>query len=97
MSRAPKKAKVAAGPLQTSLFEMARAAREERELAFSPPDVRRLARTERALREIERLACDAIHDYGITQETPEKWNDVVNLVLRLMAPIRDKAREGIKS
>lgn len=64
--------------------------------ANATPDARRLARAEQALKRIESLSMDWIHEYGVTQETPEKWVDYTNLVLKILAPIRDLAREGTK-
>lgn len=75
-------------------------AREKRiaELATTPVTTARShIRMEDALRRIEALADLKIHEYGITQETPEKWMQLGDLVRNLLAPIRDAAREGLKS
>ncbi len=67
------------------------------ELASAPVETaRRLVAAEEALRKIETAAVIAIQDYGITQETPEKWVTLGDLVRRLMAPIRDDARTGLR-
>lgn len=67
------------------------------ELARTPVEcARRLAAAEDALKAIERASVQAVHEYGITQERPEKWVAIGDLVLKLMAPIRDAARAGLK-
>ena len=73
--------------------------REQRvsEIAKTPVEsARRLVAAEEALKAIERASVQAIHEYGITQERPEKWLTIGNLVLDLMAPVRDAARAGLK-
>lgn len=57
---------------------------------------RRRVQAEDALRQIESITVSKIHDYSITQETPEKWVELGDLVRGILAPIRDAAREGLK-
>lgn len=66
------------------------------ELATRPVDTaRRFLEAEAALKEIETSADLAIHEYSITQERPEKWSAIGDLVRKLVAPLRDRAREGL--
>lgn len=69
------------------------------ELATKPVETaRRLLLAEEALKKIESLSMRAIHEYGITQDSPEKWDwkSIGDLVLKLAAPIRDAARRGME-
>lgn len=63
--------------------------------------LRRLEATEEALAEIERIACDGIHKFGITQEdapaNKDAWFKIGNAILSVCAPIRDKARSVMES
>lgn len=57
----------------------------------------RLERAERALREIEGCACDAIYQTGILKEPPpDRWVKISDMMLNYMAPIRDRARAATK-
>lgn len=96
MARAARKAQDHQAQIMS---QSAAEARERRalELATTPCATgRRMVQAEDRLREIEFLAERAIHEYGITQETPAKWGDLGDLIRRLMAPIRDAARAGMK-
>lgn len=65
------------------------------ELAARPVETaRRMLAMEDALRKIDNIAQGAIDSYGITQESPEKWVQLGDLVRQMMAPIRDASREG---
>ncbi len=67
------------------------------EYATKPVETaRRLVMAEEALIKIETASEDGIHKYGITQETPEKWIAIGDLVRGLLATIRDAGREGMK-
>lgn len=67
------------------------------EYATKPVETaRRLVMAEEALNLIEGAAEKGIHEYGITQEKPEKWVTLGDAVRRVLAPIRDAAREGMR-
>jgi hypothetical protein len=67
------------------------------QLAATPVETaRRLVQAQAALKKIESDATQAIYEYGITQEAPDKWMALGDLVRNMMAPIRDAARFGLK-
>ena len=66
-------------------------------LAMTPVETaRRLVQAEDALRKIEDAAVKSIHNHSITQEKPEKWVSIGDAVLKVCAPLRDLAREGLR-
>lgn len=65
-------------------------------LSLTPVETaRRLVQAEEALRKIEDAAARSIHNYSITQEKPEKWVSIGDAVLKVCAPLRDLARDGL--
>jgi hypothetical protein len=67
-------------------------------IAASPVQyARRMLAAEVALKGVEDMAVRAIQAHGITQKPPATWLTYGQIVLDLMAPIRDLARQGLKT